>query len=248
MPICKLLFNVPPDITVNAEDLKDDVLELVSLLNRNGQIISEGGVCIINGCQAYIDVLCQELTSLNTRNNNRYINHLIENIHLDHQAVFSYEVMDESNNQDGFSAYQSADFFILHWKHYSPLMSGNSFEPIPLYYFPYSDHDKQSYNDIHFWQNNYDRIYGLWRSGEIDESIFYNYLSNINSPLNKQGLACCRNLEQLVDKAVYYYLFYYGDEPQASDCPGCGRSWRLQTPLFDTFHFKCDHCSIVSNE
>lgn len=248
MPVCKLLFKVPPHTTVDMEDLKDDVLDLVSLWRRNGQISSEGGVCIINDNEVYMDVICPEVNSLDNGNNNIYINNLIEKMKECHHVSFSYVTIDGINSSNGASAYANADFFILHWRYYSPLISGNNFEPIPLYYFPYSYHDQHSYNDISSWQNNYGRVYELWMSGEIDEPVFYNYLSNIDSSLNRQGLKVCRNLEHLIAKPVYYYLFYYGEDPQQSDCPSCGKNWKLEVPLFNEFHFKCDHCKIISND
>jgi predicted nucleic acid-binding Zn ribbon protein len=50
------------------------------------------------------------------------------------------------------------------------------------------------------------------------------------------------------EEAVYYYLFYYGKDPQQAACPSCGKNWKLEAPIFNEFHFKCDHCKIISND
>lgn len=248
MAINRIEFVAPEKDSLDLESLKDDVLSLVSLMRNNGQIVSDSDVCILEGNTVYIDVICPEVDSLAVKNSNIYISNLIGKVNLEYNTAFSYRTIDKSESVNGSLLYENAPFFILHWEYYSPLKSGSDFDPIPLYFFPYSYRDKNSYNDIGFWWNNYINIYRVWRSGEIDEQIFYSYLSDINNPLNMQGLKICRNLEGLVYKDCYYYLFHYGDTRQAPNCPSCGEEWELEVPFLSQFHFKCDRCKIISNE
>lgn len=133
----------------------------------------------------------------------------------------------------------------------SPLIDGETFNPIPLYKIPYTYRDGKCYNDINFWERNYIRIDALWLSGEVGEKWCQSQLQNHDSALSKQGIACCQRIEAVTGIPTYYHLFNYRawgiKKDKARKCPQCGGDWLLegaQTP--DPFAFKCEPCRLIS--
>ncbi len=141
-------------------------------------------------------------------------------------------------------------FLILRTGFFSPLREGKSLTQIPLYKIPYTYSDGECYNDINFWENNYERILGLCFSG-LGERWAQNQLQNHDSELSKQGIASCKRIEELTELPTYYFLFNYRAWGQKKDrkrkCPKCGGEWLLKNHTFNDFYaFKCDDCRLIS--
>ena len=73
------------------------------------------------------------------------------------------------------------------------------------------------------------------------------------SPIHsgKHGRYLAQEIEKETGIPTYYYLYRVGGQSLESEksrcCPSCGANWMLKDPIFDTLHFKCDTCRLVSN-
>lgn len=145
---------------------------------------------------------------------------------------------------------ENPTFYILYFKDWSPLISGPDEEPVPLYKIPYTAHGN-TYDDIYFWDNNYNRVYYLWIGSAVGERWALKQLQNHDSELNTQGRDCCEIIEKLTDIPTYYFLMNYRAWSHKQDrerkCPNCGGDWLIEGKTDRDFYaFKCDRCRLLS--
>jgi len=215
-------------------------------LRSNGQLVSRNDVFIFNDQAVSIHVRCPHMDSLDTGYNSEHVNQWI-NILMERYGVdVSYQIVGEDLTPAISADEASSQSFILYWGGPSPIRSGDNFAPIPLYHFPYTNTRQGSYEDINAWSKSYEEIDGLWFRGNLGEQQFQSYLSDIQSPLTKQGRDICSRLEQLTGKPSYYYLFNTTGPNIEYHCPSCGGSWQLENKMLSRFDLKCDHCRLVS--
>ena len=189
---------------------------------------------------------CLDPKSLSDKYFNSSIVKRLDNLRAS-SIEFEYDVeMNDSENYEAGVAEEQN--FILYFGGGSPVRSIDTFFEVPLYLFPKTSADGTNYFNIITWGRNYDSIYRLWFRGEIDESYFYNQLSNLKSDLSEQGLHICKQLQTLTTKTFYYYLFRYPETPSyaGDNCPNCGRPWKLSEKFLDTFEYKCSYCFLLS--
>jgi predicted nucleic acid-binding Zn ribbon protein len=224
----------------------NDAGTLIGLLRKNGQVVGQNNAFIFEQESIRINVLCPDNASLDPRHNNRYINASIAMLEETYNLRYSCE---QTGNYPAelTGRFADAGAFLLYWGGFSPIRSLDDFEPVPLYEFPYTYTDGNSYHDLYAWESDYEAIYRIWVRGEMEERRFYDYLSSIKSPLSQRGLAICRRLELLTGKDCYFYLFNYTGARHAKKCPVCNNDWKLTEKLFDEFDLKCDTCKIISN-
>lgn len=227
------------------ESFLEDASTLISILKRNGQITLSNDVFIFENEGVKLYAHTPSTRSLLTEYNNKYVNYWLARLSEDYGLIFSFKVL--SSGKEPLYDVSKSTAFILYWGGPSPLRSFDSFEPIPLYEFPYTYIDGESYNDINFWEDNYEAIYGTWRRGHIEEERFYNYLASVDSPLSKQGLDICKKVEKLTGKKCYFYLFNDTSNRVDEKCPCCDSDWRLSEKMFGEFDLVCDECGIISN-
>jgi predicted nucleic acid-binding Zn ribbon protein len=227
------------------ESFWEDALDLISCMKNSGQIIGDDSIFVFEEDVIRVNVLCPYKNSLDKRYNYIYANRQLLNI--EENYGLRMEIKCTGNYPFEFNQHiDTASAFLLYWGGFSPIRSMDSFEPIPLYEFPYTYKDGESYNDITFWENDYEAINGLWKRGQVDENKFYQYLSSVKSPLSQEGMRICRKIGELTNKDCYYYLFNYNSTRYSKSCPCCGASWKLVEKLFDEFNLKCDRCKIIS--
>ncbi len=222
-----------------------------SLLYRSGQITNEewqyepisGGVSV--------NLYCIEKDSYDDKNATKYaLNHknrLLNELgcHLEFQYVGVAPEFDLTMIPT------QSEFFILRSLAFSPLVDGLTLDPIPLYKIPDTNPDGIGYDNIHFWENNYTRIEGLWHNGSISEKWMQTQLQHHKSDLNQQGIQCCQKIEEVTGTPTYYFLFSYRawgqQKERARKCPHCGGDWLIEGATFNDFYgFKCDDCRLVS--
>ncbi|UPK67455.1 DUF2310 family Zn-ribbon-containing protein [Chitinophaga filiformis] len=227
------------------ESFLEDASTFISILKRNGQISLSNDVYIFQNDAVKLYAYTPSIRSLLTEYNNKYVNNWLTRLGEGYGLSFSFKVL--SDGEEPIYDFSKSTAFILYWGGQSPLRSFNSFESIPLYEFPYTYTDGESYNDINFWEDNYGAIYGTWRRGDIEEERFYSYLSSVDSPLSKQGLEICKKIEKLTGKKCYFYLFNDRNNRVDEKCPCCDGDWKLPEKMFGEFDLLCDDCRIISN-
>lgn len=129
----------------------------------------------------------------------------------------------------------------------SPVYNGEDFCPLPLYRLSISPELSES---IIKWQENWQACDQLQMNGGALESVALAEISHPNSHLSQQGRALCEQLEQQTGVATFYYLYRLGKDVEQEHhrrCPSCHSNWKLAQSLHAIFHFKCDHCRLISN-
>lgn len=131
----------------------------------------------------------------------------------------------------------------------SPLFSGDSFLPLPLYQ-ELQQHPSLSM-DLIKWQENWQACDQLQMNGSALEAQALQQISSPDSTLFKHGYHLCKEISDATQIPTYYYLYHLGsrdhEQEKQRKCPLCKQDWLLEKPLFELFHFKCDHCRLVSN-
>ena len=198
-----------------------------------------------------VNLFCPEKDSYKEKNSTIYGNKWKKRIEEELECKFDFKYVGLDSEFGKTVIPKKRDFLILKTARFSPLVEGESLNQIPLYKIPYTYHDRECYNDINFWENNYKRIEGLWFNGAVGERWCQNQLQNHDSELSKQGIECCQKIEEITGIPTFYYLFNYRAWGQKKDnerkCPQCGGDWLIEGATFnDTFAFKCDKCRLIS--
>lgn len=198
-----------------------------------------------------LNLFCPEKDSCNEKNSTIYGINWKKRIEEELKCKFDFKYMGLDPEFGKTIIPKKRDFLILKTARFSPLTEGSSLDQIPLYRIPYTHHDGECYNDINFWENNYERIEGLWFNGVVGERWAQNQLQNHDSDLSKQRIDCCKKIEEVTQIPTYYFLFNYRAWGQKKDkerkCPSCGNDWLLDGSTFNDFYaFKCDECRLIS--
>lgn len=127
----------------------------------------------------------------------------------------------------------------------SPISCGDCGKPVPLYIF--SDYDDLIDKCIK-WQQDYKNCENLFINGQISNNHFLNQLLNHNSELSQLGQDLCKELEIVIKKPVYYYLYNFSlYSKEFADCPKCEKNWKLSKRLYlDKYKYRCDTCKLIS--
>jgi predicted nucleic acid-binding Zn ribbon protein len=215
-------------------------------LRSNGQLVSRNDVFLFQENTVSLHVQCLKKDSLDERYNSDNVNNWVSILMERYETTVSYSYVGEHVVAVPTADVEGASSFILYWGGFSPVRSGDTFDPVPLYRLPYTNTRHRSYEDINSWSRTYEEVDALWFRGSLGEQQFNNYMSDIKSPLTAQGREICTRLEELTGKPSYYYLFNYDSKEMAHCCPSCGGQWRLEQKMLEMFDLKCDHCRLVS--
>ncbi len=132
----------------------------------------------------------------------------------------------------------------------SPLRCGETLNPIPLYRSTeaISNGDRKA---LIKWQEEWINCDELQMNGSAVSAQLLLEIGDINSRLYNIGRRLCQRVEKITNVPTYYYLYRVAgislQKEQDRKCPNCAKEWRLESPLFDIFDFKCDTCQLVSN-
>ena len=197
-------------------------------------------------------VICPEQSSLLPENNNAEVNAALAQAEKCGLFLDSFQIVGEDLNSDITFEGEKPQWQVLYTTYLqvcSPLHSSDRLAPIPLY--------KQLKNQPHLsmdvikWQENWQACDQLQMNGSVLEKQALAEISDINSNSFKHGYYLAQEIERESQIPTFYYLYRVGGEnlatEQARRCPKCGGGWKLDQPLFDLFHFKCDDCRLVSN-
>ena len=238
--------------TSKNEDVIDSFWTFLSSLLHNGQIL-EDIIVSKNNNVLTSTVVCPELDSLSEEFYNKDSKDY--KIELEKLSESKLEIIFIGkdvylNDEKKVECCGKSDFYIFSthvFKLKSPINCGNCFKSIPLYRIY-----KEIYNRVLSWQREYKSFDSLQLfSSGIREKFSLNQISNVHSPLTKDGMAICKDLEKITGKPVFYYLFNFKKISIKKDlnrkCPLCYGNWLLEEKLHNRFHFKCDKCRIISS-
>ena len=218
-------------------------------LDRTRQIIQREHTVIVDELELRIPVVCPELDSLALKNHNAYC--LKTRKQIEENAGAQIKLVQtgiDADNPD-YQIPKNSSFYILRTGWASPILCGDTHQPIPLYKL-FEFNPKVDFDDLHFWALDYDRIHGLWVSG-LYEDFAEAELQNHDSSINKQGRLLCRKIEKLTGIPTYLFLPNYRNWSEAEDlkrrCPITHNEWLLDNKTSENFiGFKCEESRLVS--
>lgn len=224
---------------------------LIGCLHHSRQIINEDCSFAQHSDALRASVTCPELDSLNPKNCTVYAKNWLDKLEGALQTPVQFMPTGIDSRYPPYTEQESPSFYILEFKGYSPLFNGDSNEPVPLYKIPFTYHDDACYDDIRFWSNNYERIYGLWFNGAVGEQFALRQMQDVDSALSKQGRAVCQRIEEVTGVPTYYFLFNYRKRSLKQDlawkCPLTGKDWLIKGALpSDDIAFRCAESRLVS--
>ncbi|SNY55155.1 Predicted nucleic acid-binding protein, contains Zn-ribbon domain [Arsukibacterium tuosuense] len=158
--------------------------------------------------------------------------------------------MDIMSQHSSNSAAEALVLFTTFSDNCSPLRNLADLAPLPLYQFqPASGVDHES---LIRWQIQFQALDEVQQQQKrVLKKSAENSLQQYQSVLNQQGRQLAGRISRRNQLPVYYALYSGSSKNCAAEaskpCPGCGGSWRLDTPLLALFDFKCDNCHLLSN-
>lgn len=235
----------PPD------EISDLANSYISILRMSGQICSSEWPLILedHGCHAI--VLTPEQCSLDKKFESSYMAGQREKMFLAGISVDSSLIGKDYDSLPECSCETPSEYvlFTTYVSIESPVRCLRCFRPTPLYRFPKMPSGE--FCEVISWQSNYQACDRLQMNCEVLERPATKELSSVSSRLSLQGRQACELLSKLTGHSFFYYLYRGNGKSALSEekllCPVCSSSWRLPKPLHSIFHFKCDHCNLVSN-
>ena len=225
---------------------EDAVYGYLESLRRNGQIISEEIISLVDGrVTAFVTVPAEGAWSAlnNTRYTARHLADLAERFGCP-----------PCWHRMGGEQPELPDWKESSWCYFKPgmeaglsLREGLTGRSIPLYTLPWDPDRKER---LIFHARNIDRLYRLWLNGVLEMEVWREMVDPL-SPTVQRGRAIARDLEAVLERPVYYWLPRYyrfsGETERLRPCPGCGDSWQsgtfISTPEIS---FQCHPCRLVS--
>ena len=232
------------------KELANDCSAYVYFLERTGQVLKREHMIIEHENTVRIPVLSPEIEAFNAENSTDYALEIRKKI--EKQSRTNIQYVQTGKDEDNFPNYQipqHSSFYILYYGQSSPLLCGDTLKGIPLYKIPYTAHNNMDYDNINFWQNDYERLYGLWLG--IYEEFATKELQEVDSEINKIGRELCSIIEKKTGVPTYYFLFNYRSWSKEEDarrkCPLTGNNWKIKgATVDDLIAFKCEKSRLVS--
>ena len=220
-------------------------------LERTGQILKTHGHISINGKTLKVSVFCPEKDAFSLKNCNPYNIKTIHKLEQHTGSKIKHIITGREAEYADYVVPKNSSFYILRNGWDSPLICGDTHNAIPLYKFPRTDLQGDGYDNIYFWNQNYERLYGLWLSSGAYEGFAEQQLHDPWSDINKTGRELCRLVEDLTGVPTYYFMFNYRGWSEEDDrkrkCPVTGSDWLIEGKSSSDFiAFKCDESRLVS--
>lgn len=251
MFVTELRFECFADTTISAAEKA--INNLLEAYRANGQILGREFAVAFNDGEFRVRLLTPEKDSLHYRYNSSWVKTALKEltqakILAPREKLIGQDINSEVSNTE----YPSWQLLYTSYVHMcSPLRSGDNLLPIPLYQIPATfngDHKR-----IIRWQTEWQACDELQMAAATKaEFAALEELTSPSSDLFRRGWDLRGRIEYLTKIPTYYYLYRVGGAGLEAEltrpCPRCGNpDWKLDTPLLDMFHFRCDTCRIVSN-
>ena len=251
MFVIELQFECFDNTTVTAVDKA--INGLMDALRYNGQVLGREFPIVMGEGEFFVRVVCPEKESLHPKNNSDFVNVCVERLSEASLLKPKMRLLGRDINSEQAAEPGTPNWQVLYTTYVhtcSPLRDGDNLLPIPLY------RNSPTFNGDHKavikWQTEWQACDELQMAGGCKaEHAVLNEICDVNSVLFKRGWNLRGRIEHITGVPTYYYQYRVGggslSEEQARRCPKCGGDWRLDEPIHDVFHFKCDDCRLVSN-
>lgn len=251
MFVTELRFECFADTTIEASEKA--INAFLEALRANGQILGREFAVAFNEGEFRVRLLLPEKTSLANRHNSPWVKSALKGLTeakllAPREKHLGQDINSEVSN-DQVPSWQLLYTSYVHMC--SPVRNGDNLLPIPLYQLPATfngDHKR-----IIRWQTQWQACDELQMAATTKaEFAALDEITNPQSDLFRQGWDLRGRIEFLTHIPTYYYLYRVGGDSLNSElarpCPKCGSpDWKLDEPLLEMFHFRCEPCRIVSN-
>ncbi|MFQ6371281.1 Zn-ribbon-containing protein [Shewanella sp. YIC-542] len=251
MFVCELRFDCFANTTISlAESAINNLLEA---WRANGQILGREFPVALHDGSFRVRLLLPEESSLANRCNSPWAKQALRQLSQAKLLTPREKLLGQDINSE-ISCTEPPSWQLLYTSYVhmcSPLRSGDNLLPIPLYQVPATFNG--DHKQLIRWQTEWQACDELqMASATAAEFAALHELSDIDSDLFRRGWDLRGRIEYLTKIPTYYYLYRVGGANRQQElqrpCPRCGNPhWHQAQPLLDLFHFKCDHCRIVSN-
>jgi predicted nucleic acid-binding Zn ribbon protein len=253
MIIAEVRFKQLKPSNNNKDDLRDIAEEYLSSLRKFGQIYGETVLAWAKN-ELYGLVKLAGINAFLKKYHTKYSLDSLQKIKVAFSSEPTWKIIENTGSKNAIH-WQKARFFYLLTHAFddtSPLCSGETGHPIPLYLLPIEDLERKR---AYFWAESYRHLDNIWlTSGEL-EIPAYKQLVEPNSGLSKEGRILCETIEKRINIPTYYFLNRYWErrtDEENRACPNCGKNWRikedyLSTKGFHDFVFRCESCRLVSH-
>ncbi len=250
MYIVDIEFECFDNTTVTA--VESAINRLYEAWRFNGQILGREFPIAVGEGIFRSRLVCPEKESLHPKYHSDFVSHCLQNLTEAKLLAPKIRFVGQDLNSE-VTTVNTPQWQVLYTTYVhtcSPLRSGDDLLPIPLYRNP------PTFNGDHKavikWQTEWQACDELQMAGASKvEHAALKELTSIHSDLFRRGWDLAKRIGYLTKIPTYYYLYRVRGESLAAEqqrpCPICGGEWLLEEPLHDIFHFKCDHCRIVSN-
>lgn len=221
------------------EDETDTLFIYLSTLYKNGQILND--YQLIKNDSSYLAFLTiPEKDALDTNFNSRYTNTYLDNIDT------KIDYLGENLDIGDCCSCKEPSWYMLYTDYASnesPLVCGDCGCEISLYKIHHIMEEGEHFSILN-WQKAYKSIDNIWMYC-LSDRFSKRQLSDPNSQLSINGIRICAELEKVLKKPVYYFLFQPNKMPE--NCPKCGGKWN-NSKRIETVDFVCDNCRIATDD
>lgn len=226
---------------------------LMDALRYNGQVLGREFPIVLGDGVFYVRAVCPEKESLHPKFHSEYVETCVSRLSEASLLAPKVRVLGLDINSEQAAEEEMPSWQVLYTTYVhtcSPLRSGESLLPIPLYRNP------PTFNGDHKavikWQTEWQACDELQMAGACKaEHAALHEICDVDSDLFRRGWDLRGRIEFLTQVPTYYYQYRVGGsslaQEKARPCPKCGGEWLLDEPLHDIFHFRCEPCRIVSN-
>ncbi|AZG72701.1 Zn-ribbon-containing protein [Shewanella livingstonensis] len=251
MFVTELRFECFADTTI--EIVEKAINAFLEALRANGQILGREFAIAFNDGEFRVRLLLPEKTSLANRYHSPWVKVTLAGLTTAKLLAPREKLIGQDINSE-VSSTDTPSWQLLYTSYVhmcSPLRNGDNLLPIPLYQLPATfngDHKR-----IIKWQTEWQACDELQMAAATKaEFAALDEITQVDSDLFRRGWDLRGRIEFLTQIPTYYYLYRVGGESLQTElarpCPRCGSlDWKLEQPLLDMFHFRCEPCRIVSN-
>ncbi|QYJ76470.1 Zn-ribbon-containing protein [Shewanella sp. FJAT-52076] len=251
MFVCEVRFECFADTTISAA--QHAINHLLEAWRANGQILGREFAVSFNDGEFKARLMLPAQDSLANRHNSPWAKAALKGL-TDAKILPPREKLLGQDINANESATHTPEWQLLYTSYVhmcSPVRSGDNMLPIPLYKLPATFNG--DHKQLIRWQTEWQACDELqMASATKAEFAALDELCSVGSDLFRRGWDLRGRIEYLTKIPTYYYLYRVGgsslQDELARPCPRCGSTdWRLDEPLLDMFHFRCEPCRIVSN-
>lgn len=252
MLLARITFTVTA-IEVDRDAAKDVAESYLAALLKNGQICGDYFVAWANGkLTAYTHVAGTD--ALEDQFHSDWSTRDLDTVIDSFGGRPDVEIIDDAL-PESVPTWQSSSFLYLFTHAFddgSPILCGDSGQPIPLYSVPITQNRREA---VYFWSRSYNYHDNIWIGSGALEMSAYSQLADPESELSRTGRDLCANIEDATSTPTFYYMqryWGYTDGESTRPCPLCGADWQNSDRVqrhhpFHHFNFKCEPCRLVSH-